>query len=168
MFNMFNKVASDGPTLASCSTTLTSETISMVPSAILVGTPKAWKKEVLPGSIPVLPAGIQTSFGAMAPASAGAATTLETTVSLIVFKSPLVKMKPTLPLTNGNNFSNSGNSDKKPSMALSTMVFLPIKTTASPLKAFSISCICWEETLSTPTTKIDLYSSNNSLNLVKY
>ncbi|EEQ40146.1 hypothetical protein CLUG_04274 [Clavispora lusitaniae ATCC 42720] len=142
MFNKFNKEASDGPTLVPASTTLTSETISMVPSAILVGTPKAWKKEVLPGSIPVLPAGTQTSFGATAPASAGAATTLEVTTSSMDFKSLLVKMKPTLPSTKGNNFSYSGNSVKKPSMALSTMVFLPINTVASPLKAFSISCIC--------------------------
>ncbi|EDK36281.2 hypothetical protein PGUG_00380 [Meyerozyma guilliermondii ATCC 6260] len=142
MFNMFNKVASEGPTLPSFSTTLTSDTISMVPSAILVGTPKAWKKEVLPGSIPVLPAGIHTSAGATAPALAGAATTLEVMVSLTDFKSSLVKMKPTLPLTKGNNFSKSGKSAKNPLKALLTMVFLPINTTPSPLNARLISCIC--------------------------
>ncbi|XP_077659998.1 uncharacterized protein AFUA_1G05090 [Aspergillus fumigatus Af293] len=71
----------------------------MVPRAILVGTPRAWKNEVLPGSIPVLPAGTQTSAGAMAPARAGAATRLARILVLTSFRSPLVKMKPTLPQT---------------------------------------------------------------------
>ncbi|EDZ70462.1 hypothetical protein WN66_04530 [Saccharomyces cerevisiae] len=140
----------------------------MVPLAILVGTPKAWKKEVLPGSIPVLTALTQMSSGATAPALAGAATLLETITLLISVNGSLVKTKPTLPLTKGNNFSKSGKSDKKPLMALLTMVFLPIKTTALPLNSFLTSCICWEETLSTPTTNKDLYSSKYSLNLAKY
>ncbi|ANB15442.1 hypothetical protein AWJ20_3070 [Sugiyamaella lignohabitans] len=107
---MLRRVASEGPTLVPASTTKTSETISMVPRAILVGTPRAWKKEVLPGSIPVLPAGTQTSLGATAPARAGAATRLETMDSRMVFKSALVKTKPMLPLTKGKTFSRSGNS----------------------------------------------------------
>ncbi|KAH3680362.1 hypothetical protein WICPIJ_008321 [Wickerhamomyces pijperi] len=98
MFNKFNKEASDGPTLVPATTTLTSLVISIVPLAILVGTPKAWKKEVLPGSKPVLMAGTQTSSGATAPALAGAATLLAKMTSLMSFKSALVKMKPTLPL----------------------------------------------------------------------
>ena len=76
----------------------------MVPLAILVGTPKAWKKEVLPGSIPVLPAESKHLLSNGTSSGWCAATTLETTMSLMDFKSPLVKMKPTLPLMNGNNF----------------------------------------------------------------
>ena len=48
--------------------------ISMVPLEILVVMDKAWKKEVFSGPSPVLPAGTNTSIGAIAPALAGAAT----------------------------------------------------------------------------------------------
>ncbi len=74
MFSMLSSVASDGPTLPPPSTSPQIVVISMVPRAILVGTPRAWKNDVLPGSMPVLPAGIHTSMGATAPARAGAAT----------------------------------------------------------------------------------------------
>lgn len=81
--------------------------ISMVPLAILVGTPNAWKKEVFPGSMPVLPAGTNTSNGATAPALAGAATFSARITSRALLRSALVKMKPTLPGTirNGSNVS---------------------------------------------------------------
>lgn len=48
-----------------------------------------------------------------------------------------------------------------------TMVFFPIKTTPSPRRDCLISCICWELTLSTPTMKIDLYSSRRAFSLSK-
>ena len=49
----------------------------------LVGMPSAWKKDVLPGSMPVGPAGTMTSIGENAPALAGAATLLLAQVSLL-------------------------------------------------------------------------------------
>ncbi|ODQ52348.1 60S acidic ribosomal protein P0 [Saitoella complicata NRRL Y-17804] len=168
MLSMFNKVASEAPTLVPVATTWTSETISMVPRAILVGIPKAWKKEVFPGSIPVLPAGMKTSVVATAPARAGAATVTEVMVSRMVFKSLLVKTKPVLPLTKGNKRSYSGNSPRKPRMARRTMVFLPMRTTASPRSFLRMVCICWEDTLSTPTMKMDLYSSKRTRSFSKY
>lgn len=48
----------------------------------LVGMPSAWKKDVLPGSMPVGPAGTMTSIGENAPALAGAATLLLFLVSI--------------------------------------------------------------------------------------
>lgn len=71
--------------------------ISIVPRAILVGTPKAWKKEVFPGSMPVFPAGTNTSRGATAPALAGAATFSARMTSRVLLRSALVNMNPTLP-----------------------------------------------------------------------
>ncbi len=98
MFNMLRSVASDAPTLLPASTSLRSVVISIVPRAILVGTPRAWKKEVLPGSIPVLPAGMKTSRGATAPALAGAATLFARIFDRVSLRSPLVKINPTLPV----------------------------------------------------------------------
>ena len=49
-----------------------------------------------------------------------------------------------------------------------TMVFLPIRTTASLRSDCRTSCICWELTLSTVTMKMDLYSSSRALSLGKY
>lgn len=96
---MLSRVASEGPTRPPLSVTLTSETISIIPRAILVGIPRAWKNEVLPGSIPVGPAGMNTSAGARAPALAGAATLLAVMRSRTSLRSPSVKTKPTLPRT---------------------------------------------------------------------
>ncbi|CCF41388.1 60S acidic ribosomal protein P0 [Colletotrichum higginsianum] len=140
MLSMLRRVASEGPTLLLASTSFRSDTISMVPRAILVGTPRAWKKEVLPGSMPVLPAGIQTSEGATAPARAGAATLLARILSRMSFRSALVKTKPTLPLTKGRRRSYSGESGMKDRQR--TMVFFPIKTTPCPRRDCLISCIC--------------------------
>src|SRR3954467_3756151 len=53
MFNKLRRVASEAPTLLPASMSFKSVVISMVPRAILVGTPRAWKKEVFPGSIPL-------------------------------------------------------------------------------------------------------------------
>lgn len=97
MFSMLSNVASEAPTFEPVSTSFRSDVISMVPRAIFVGTPRAWKKEVLPGSIPVLPAGTKTSAGAIAPARAGAATFSARITSRVCLRSALVKMKPTLP-----------------------------------------------------------------------
>lgn len=113
MFNKLSSEASEGPTLLPASMSLRSVVISMVPRAILVGTPRAWKKEVLPGSIPVFPAGTHTSAGATAPARAGAATRLARIWSRMSLSSPLVKTKPTLPLTKGRIRSYSGVSTRK-------------------------------------------------------
>lgn len=98
MLSMLSKVASEAPTLVPASTSFRSVVISMVPRAILVGTPSAWKKDVLPGSMPVFPAGTKTSAGAMAPALAGAATFSARMTSRVLLRSALVKMKPTLPV----------------------------------------------------------------------
>lgn len=98
MFNIFSRVASEAPTLVPASTSFKSVVISMVPRAILVGTPRAWKKEVLPGSMPVFPAGTYTSAGATAPALAGAATFSARMTSRVLLRSALVKMNPTLPV----------------------------------------------------------------------
>merc|ERR1712136_99394 len=46
IFNMFNNVDSEAPTLSPGFNSLTSLMISMVPLEILVGMAKAWKKEV--------------------------------------------------------------------------------------------------------------------------
>jgi hypothetical protein len=53
MLSKLSSVASEAPTLVPASTSLRSAVISMVPRAILVGTPRAWKKDVFPGSIPL-------------------------------------------------------------------------------------------------------------------
>src|ERR1700733_79026 len=74
MFNMFKSVASDVLTRVPAVTTLTSNTISIIPRTIFVGIPSAWKKDVLLGSIPVLLVGTSASLGANAPAWAGAVT----------------------------------------------------------------------------------------------
>jgi hypothetical protein len=63
--------------------------------------------------MPVLPAGIQTSAGATAPARAGAATLLSVILLRTVFRSELVKTKPMLPLTKGRRRSYSGCSGMK-------------------------------------------------------
>jgi hypothetical protein len=55
-----------------------------------------------------LPAGTYTSMGATAPARAGARTLFSRILSRIVLRSPLVKTKPTLPLTWGRIRSYSG------------------------------------------------------------
>ena len=48
-----------------------------------------------------------------------------------------------------------------PLIARRTMVFFPIRTTPSPRRLCLISCICWDETLSTVTTKMLLYSAED-------
>ena len=106
----------------------------------------AWKKDVFSGPRPVLPAGTNTSMGAMAPALAGAATytshqwqlsrlqvcpltLLACIKSLTSFKSSLVNTKPILPLICGNNFSSCGFFSRCPRIAFLIIVFLPINTT---------------------------------------
>merc|ERR1719318_2549364 len=63
--------------------------------------------------------------------------------------------------------SRSGFFSMCPRMALRIMVFLPMRTTAWPLKAILISCICLEPTLSAPTMKHLGYSSSRVVSLVK-
>lgn len=57
----------------------------MEPLLILVGIPKAWKKEVWVGSRPVGPAGIETLLGARAPTRAGASTCIFLTKKISIF-----------------------------------------------------------------------------------
>ena len=45
MLSMFRRVASDAPTLLPATTIFKSLVISIVPRAIFVGTPRAWKND---------------------------------------------------------------------------------------------------------------------------
>merc|ERR1740128_1012593 len=108
IFSMFNRVASDIPTLSPAVIRGTSWIISMVPLVILVGILKAWKKEVFSGPIPVFWVGTMTSRGARAPALAGALTLLANRRSLTSTSSSLVKTKPTFCLMWGSRRSRSG------------------------------------------------------------
>jgi hypothetical protein len=75
--------------------------ISMVPLLILVAIPRAWKKEVWEGSMPVPPEGMCTSLGASRPTRAGAPTLYLAISSFRSASSALVKMMPTLPTWEG-------------------------------------------------------------------
>ena len=97
--SMFKRVASDMPTLSPTAIRGTSEIISMVPLAILVGMDRAWKKEVFSGPRPVFWAGMVTSTGAMAPALAGALTLFSSRRSLTSLRFSEVKTNPMLPTT---------------------------------------------------------------------
>merc|ERR1719183_1837616 len=59
---------------------------------------RAWKKEVCAGSRPVGPLGIVQLHGAMTPALAAAGFWNSLMISWMSSRSPLVKMKPRLPL----------------------------------------------------------------------
>merc|ERR1719500_687864 len=72
MLSMFNKVASDWPTLMPVANRGTLAVISIIPRVILVGIDNAWKKEVFSGPKVVVWAGTETSRGEMAPARAAA------------------------------------------------------------------------------------------------
>merc|ERR1719486_776932 len=69
---------------------------------------RAWKKEVCAGSRPVGPLGIVQLHGAMTPALAAAGFTNSLSSSRTPSRSPLVKMKPRLPLMTGTIDSHSG------------------------------------------------------------
>jgi len=161
MFNIFNNVASEAPTLSPGFKIGTSLMISIVPFEILVGMDKAWKKDVFSGPKPVFWAGMMTSNGAIAPARAGARTLLCVNFSRTSAKSPLVNTKPTLPLMCGKIFSNRPLFSKWPRMALRIMVFLPHNTTAKPRNDVRMVCIWREPTLSQPTMKHFGYSSKS-------
>merc|ERR1719453_2020591 len=62
---------------------------------------RAWKKEVCAGSRPVGPLGIVQLHGAMTPALAAAGFTNSLRVSMVLSRSPQVKMKPRLPRMTG-------------------------------------------------------------------
>src|ERR1700761_3746291 len=99
MFNMFSRVASDIPTQVPATTAFLSLAISIVPLAILVVIERASKKEVLPISVPVFPAGTITFLEAKVLARARAATTLAVIVSQMPFKLAIVKTTLMLHLT---------------------------------------------------------------------
>merc|ERR1719473_532306 len=69
---------------------------------------RAWKKEVCAGSRPVGPLGIVQLHGAITPALAAAGFTNSVRTSKTESRSPLVKMKPRLPLMTGMMDSQSG------------------------------------------------------------
>ncbi|GIL70876.1 hypothetical protein Vretifemale_1555 [Volvox reticuliferus] len=97
MPSLASRVAWDAPTRSPVFTTTTSDTISIVPLLIFVAIPRAWKKDVCEGSMPVPPALMVTSSLAVAPTRAGAPTLYLAISSLTWLRSPLVKTMPTLP-----------------------------------------------------------------------
>merc|ERR1719284_1388490 len=87
----------------------------------------AWKKEVWAGSRPVGPLGIVQLHGAITPALAAAGFTCSARMSMMLSRSPLVKMKPRLPRMIGMMDSHSGcePSSVRLRMHLRIIVFLP-------------------------------------------
>mmetsp|Transcript_22829 Transcript_22829/g.63106 ORF Transcript_22829/g.63106 Transcript_22829/m.63106 type:complete len:221 (+) Transcript_22829:188-850(+) len=155
MPSLDSRVAWEAPTRSPCFTSCTSFTISMVPLVILVAIPRAWKKEVWEGSIPVDPAGTCTSQGAIRFTRAGAPTLYLLISSFTSFRSPLVKMMPTL-LTRWSKMTLHLSLPEVSQYILMErfiMVFLPIKMTASGRRALRICWNCMEPTLSAPTMK---------------
>mmetsp|Transcript_27974 Transcript_27974/g.27652 ORF Transcript_27974/g.27652 Transcript_27974/m.27652 type:complete len:221 (+) Transcript_27974:398-1060(+) len=150
-----SRVAWEAPTLSPALIRCTSLTISMVPLLILVAIPRAWKKEVWEGSMPVGPAGTRTSLGATTPTRAAAPTLYLSISAFTSFRSPLVNTIPTLP----TSWSSRGAHLSLPvvsqyrRMERFIMVFLPIRMTAPGRRPFLMFWNCMEPTLSAPTTK---------------
>ncbi|KFM29127.1 hypothetical protein F751_5483, partial [Auxenochlorella protothecoides] len=97
MPSLARRVAWEAPTFSPGLIRCTSDTISTVPLLILVEMFRAWKKEVWDGSMPVFPAYTVTSLGATRPTRAGAPTLNSWILSRTSFRSPWVKIRPTLP-----------------------------------------------------------------------
>mmetsp|Transcript_36188 Transcript_36188/g.94121 ORF Transcript_36188/g.94121 Transcript_36188/m.94121 type:complete len:231 (+) Transcript_36188:234-926(+) len=156
MFILTKRAAWEAVTLSPTLKISTACCISMAPFTILVGMFRVWKKEVWEGSRPVGPAGMVTATGAMAPARAGAPTSLSLRTSKISENSALVKTKPRLPLMRGTNFSKKASSSCSTAnwrKALLIMVFLPKRTTAFPRRSTRTFWSCLEVTLSACTVQ---------------
>mmetsp|Transcript_37823 Transcript_37823/g.118521 ORF Transcript_37823/g.118521 Transcript_37823/m.118521 type:complete len:203 (-) Transcript_37823:91-699(-) len=170
MFRVLRRVACEASTLSPTSRSSTGEVISMAPRVILVAICSVWKKEVFSGPQVVGPGGMMTFTGAMAPTRAGAGTTLAMTTSRTSLRSPLVKTKPTLPTSVSMSCSIGWPSFLATNWPrhLRIMVFLPMRISALPRRAMRTCWICFEPTLSTPTTKSLLYLPSISSIFWKY
>mmetsp|Transcript_12835 Transcript_12835/g.17979 ORF Transcript_12835/g.17979 Transcript_12835/m.17979 type:complete len:200 (+) Transcript_12835:601-1200(+) len=171
MSSFCRRAASELPTCSPLETSLSSDTISICPREILVGTLRAWNHWVWPGSQPVGPGGTTTSLSATCPARAEAGTRFSLMTLRISLTSSLVKMKPMLPTTSGviDSIGCEPPCSSKNSIKIRRiMVFLPISTTARPRSAMRICWNCLLPTLFAPTTRILRYSSSSDLVRVKY